>query len=130
MAKEQWVSIVAVQKHLGISKSTMYKKGIDDLLPFTMIGSVRKYKISEIDAWLAKNPKALIVRGYAPKTKTKVTSKSEPVVDTRPQVRADTLANAIKAVDLLLAELRAENPVLALRPATKRPVGRPRKVVS
>jgi predicted DNA-binding transcriptional regulator AlpA len=130
MAKEQWVNIQAVQKHLGISKSTMYKKGIDDLLPFTMIGSVRKYKLSEIDAWLAKNPKALVVRGYAPKTKTKVTSKPEPVVDTRPQVRADTLAAAISAVDKLLAELRTENPVLALRPATKRPVGRPRKVVS
>jgi predicted DNA-binding transcriptional regulator AlpA len=129
MAKEQWVNIQAVIKHLGISKSTMYKKGIDDLLPFTMIGSVRKYKISEIDAWLAKNPKALIVRGYAPKTKTKVTSKSEPVVDTRPQVRADTLAAAINAVDKLLAELRADQSVVSLRPATAKR-GRPRKVVS
>jgi predicted DNA-binding transcriptional regulator AlpA len=125
MAKEQWVSIVAVQKHLGISKSTMYKKGIDDLLPFTMIGSVRKYKISEVDAWLAKNPKALVI-----KDKYIVKTKPQPVVDTRPQVKADTLAAAINAVDKLLAELRAENPVLALRPATKRPVGRPRKVVA
>ena len=124
MAKEQWVSIVAVQKHLGISKSTMYKKGIDDLIPFTMIGSVRKYKISEVDAWLAKNPKALVI-----KDKYIVKAKPQPVVDTRPQVRADTLANAIKAVDLLLAELRADQSVLTLRPATAKR-GRPRKVVA
>ena len=126
MAKEQWVSIVAVQKHLGISKSTMYKKGIDDLIPFTMIGSVRKYKISEVDAWLAKNPKALVVRGYKHKSKDKP---AKSVVDTRPQVRADTLANAIKAVDLLLAELRADQSVVSLRPATAKR-GRPRKVVA
>ena len=126
MAKEQWVNIAAVQKHLGISKSTMYKKGIDDLIPFTMIGSVRKYKISEVDAWLAKNPKALVVRGYKPKSKDKP---AKSVVDTRPQVRADTLANAIKAVDLLLAELRADQSVLTLRPATAKR-GRPRKVVA
>ena len=124
MAKEQWVSIVAVQKHLGISKSTMYKKGIDDLIPFTMIGSVRKYKISEVDAWLAKNPKALVI-----KDKYIVKAKPQPVVDTRPQVRADTLANAIKAVDLLLAELRADQSVVSLRPATAKR-GRPRKVVA
>ena len=124
MAKEQWVSIVAVQKHLGISKSTMYKKGIDDLIPFTMIGSVRKYKISEVDAWLAKNPKALVI-----KDKYIVRAKPQPVVDTRPQVRADTLANAIKAVDLLLAELRADQSVVSLRPATAKR-GRPRKVVA
>ena len=126
MAKEQWVSIVAVQKHLGISKSTMYKTGIDDLIPFTMIGSVRKYKISEVDAWLAKNPKALVVRGYKFKSKDKP---AKSVVDTRPQVRADTLANAIKAVDLLLAELRADQSVVSLRPATAKR-GRPRKVVA
>ena len=124
MAKEQWVNIQAVQKHLGISKSTMYKKGIDDLIPFTMIGSVRKYKISEVDAWLAKNPKALVI-----KDKYIVKAKPQPVVDTRPQVRADTLANAIKAVDLLLAELRADQSVLTLRPATAKR-GRPRKVVA
>jgi predicted DNA-binding transcriptional regulator AlpA len=125
MAKEQWVNIQAVQKHLGISKSTMYKKGIDDLLPFTMIGSVRKYKLSEIDAWLAKNPKALNVsEKYVRKA-----AKPQPVVDTRPQVRANTLAAAIKAVDQLLAELRADQSVVALRPATAKR-GRPRKVVS
>lgn len=124
MAKEQWVNIQAVQKHLGISKSTMYKKGIDDLIPFTMIGSVRKYKISEVDAWLAKNPKALVI-----KDKYIVKAKPKPVVDTRPQVRADTLANAIKAVDLLLAELRADQSVVSLRPATAKR-GRPRKVVA
>ena len=127
MTKEQWVNIIAVSKHLGISKSTMYKKGIDNLIPFTMIGSVRKYKISEVDAWLSSNPKALVVKEkYVRKAKV------QPVVqvDTRPQVRAETLAAAISAVDKLLAELRTENPVLALRPATKRPVGRPRKVVS
>ena len=126
MAKEQWVSIVAVQKHLGISKSTMYKKGIDDLIPFTMIGSVRKYKLSEVDAWLAKNPKALNIRDYVPKTRA-----VKPVVqvDTRPQIKADTLAAAIKAVDLLLAELRADQSVLTLRPATAKR-GRPRKVVA
>ena len=124
MAKEQWVSIVAVQKHLGISKSTMYKKGIDDLIPFTMIGSVRKYKISEVDAWLAKNPKALVI-----KDKYIVKAKPKPVVDTRPQVRADTLAAAINAVDKLLAELRADQSVVSLRPATAKR-GRPRKVVA
>ena len=124
MAKEQWVSIVAVQKHLGISKSTMYKKGIDDLIPFTMIGSVRKYKLSEVDAWLAKNPKALVI-----KDKYIVKAKPQPVVDTRPQVRADTLAAAINAVDKLLAELRADQSVVSLRPATAKR-GRPRKVVA
>ena len=126
MAKEQWVNIQAVQKHLGISKSTMYKKGIDDLIPFTMIGSVRKYKLSEVDAWLAKNPKALNIRDYVPKTRA-----VKPVVqvDTRPQIKADTLAAAIKAVDLLLAELRADQSVLTLRPATAKR-GRPRKVVA
>ena len=50
-------------------------------------------------------------------------------VDTRPQVKADTLAAAIKAVDLLLAELRADQSVLTLRPATAKR-GRPRKVVA
>lgn len=124
MAKEQWVNIQAVQKHLGISKSTMYKKGIDDLIPFTMIGSVRKYKISEVDAWLAKNPKALVI-----KDKYIVKAKPQPVVDTRPQVRADTLAAAINAVDKLLAELRADQSVVSLRPATAKR-GRPRKVVA
>ena len=124
MAKEQWVNIVAVQKHLGISKSTMYKKSIDDLIPFTMIGSVRKYKISEVDAWLAKNPKALVI-----KDKYIVKAKPQPVVDTRPQVRADTLAAAINAVDKLLAELRADQSVVSLRPATAKR-GRPRKVVA
>jgi excisionase family DNA binding protein len=124
MAKEQWVNIQAIQKHLGISKSTMYKKGIDDLIPFTMIGSVRKYKISEVDAWLAKNPKALVIKDrYIAK------AKPQPVVDTRPQVRADTLASAIKAVDLLLAELRADQSLVSLRPATAKR-GRPRKVVA
>ena len=124
MAKEQWVNIQAVQKHLGISKSTMYKKGIDDLIPFTMIGSVRKYKISEVDAWLAKNPKALVI-----KDKYIVKAKPQPIVDTRPQVRADTLAAAINAVDKLLAELRADQSVVSLRPATAKR-GRPRKVVA
>jgi predicted DNA-binding transcriptional regulator AlpA len=127
MAKEQWVNIQAVQKHLGISKSTMYKKGIDDLLPFTMIGSVRKYKLSEIDAWLAKNPKALNVSEKYVRKATK--PQPQPVVDTRPQVRADTLAAAINAVDKLLAELRADQSVVTLRPATAKR-GRPRKVVS
>jgi len=125
MAKEQWVNIVAVQKHLGISKSTMYKKGIDDLIPFTMIGSVRKYKISEVDAWLAKNPNALMVRGYVPKAVKPI----KPVRDTRPQVKADTIAAAIAAVDKLLAELRADQSVVSLRPATAKR-GRPRKVVA
>jgi predicted DNA-binding transcriptional regulator AlpA len=124
MAKEQWVNIQAVIKHLGISKSTMYKKGIDELIPFTMIGSVRKYKISEVDAWLSNNPKALVV-----KEKYIRKPKSQPVVDTRPQVRADTLAAAINAVDKLLAELRADQSVVSLRPATAKR-GRPRKVVS
>jgi excisionase family DNA binding protein len=124
MAKEQWVNIQTVIKHLGISKSTMYKKGIDKLIPFTMIGSVRKYKISEVDAWLSNNPKALVVKErYVRKPK------SQPVVDTRPQVRADTLAAAINAVDKLLAELRADQSVVSLRPATAKR-GRPRKVVS
>jgi len=126
MAKEQWVSIAKVMAHLDISKSTMYKKGIDELIPYTMIGSVRKYKLSEVDAWLAKNPKALNIRDYVPKTRA-----VKPVVqvDTRPQVKADTLAAAIKAVDLLLAELRADQSVLTLRPATAKR-GRPRKVVA
>ena len=126
MAKEQWVNIAAVMAHLDISKSTMYKKGIDELIPYTMIGSVRKYKLSEVDAWLAKNPKALNIRDYVPKTRA-----VKPVVqvDTRPQVKADTLAAAIKAVDLLLAELRADQSVLTLRPATAKR-GRPRKVVA
>ena len=126
MAKEQWVSIAKVMAHLDISKSTMYKKGIDELIPYTMIGSVRKYKLSEVDAWLAKNPKALNIRDYVPKTRA-----VKPVVqvDTRPQIKADTLAAAIKAVDLLLAELRADQSVLTLRPATAKR-GRPRKVVA
>ena len=126
MAKEQWVNIAKVMAHLDISKSTMYKKGIDKLIPYTMIGSVRKYKLSEVDAWLAKNPKALNIRDYVPKTRA-----VKPVVqvDTRPQVKADTLAAAIKAVDLLLAELRADQSVLTLRPATAKR-GRPRKVVA
>ena len=126
MAKEQWVNIAKVMAHLDISKSTMYKKGIDELIPYTMIGSVRKYKLSEVDAWLAKNPKALNIRDYVPKTRA-----VKPVVqvDTRPQVKADTLAAAIKAVDLLLAELRADQSVLTLRPATAKR-GRPRKVVA
>lgn len=127
MAKEQWVNIQAVQKHLGISKSTMYKKGIDDLLPFTMIGSVRKYKLSEIDTWLAKNPKALNVSEKYVRKAAK--PQPQPIVDTRPQVRADTLAAAINAVDKLLAELRADQSVVSLRPATAKR-GRPRKVVS
>ena len=126
MAKEQWVSIAKVMAHLDISKSTMYKKGIDELIPYTMIGSVRKYKLSEVDAWLAKNPKALNIRDYVPKTRA-----VKPVVqvDTRPQVKADTLAAAISAVDKLLAELRADQSVLTLRPATAKR-GRPRKVVA
>ena len=126
MAKEQWVNIAAVMAHLDISKSTMYKKGIDELIPYTMIGSVRKYKLSEVDAWLAKNPKALNIRDYVPKTRA-----VKPVVqvDTRPQVKADTLAAAISAVDKLLAELRADQSVLTLRPATAKR-GRPRKVVA
>ena len=126
MAKEQWVSIAKVMAHLDISKSTMYKKGIDELIPYTMIGSVRKYKLSEVDAWLAKNPKALNIRDYVPKTRA-----VKPVVqvDTRPQIKADTLAAAIKAVDLLLAELRADQSVVSLRPATAKR-GRPRKVVA
>lgn len=124
MSKEQWVNIQAVQKHLGISKSTMYKKNLDDLIPFTMIGSVRKYKLSEVDAWIAKNPKALAIKEkYVPKTKP-VASAS-----TKSQVKADTLAAAIQAVDLLLAELRADQSVLTLRPATAKR-GRPRKVVA
>jgi len=126
MAKEQWVNIAKVMAHLDISKSTMYKKGIDELIPYTMIGSVRKYKLSEVDAWLAKNPKALNIRDYVPKTRA-----VKPVVqvDTRPQVKADTLAAAISAVDKLLAELRADQSVLTLRPATAKR-GRPRKVVA
>jgi len=127
MAKEQWVNIQEVIKHLGISKSTMYKKSIDELIPFTRIGSVRKYKISEVDAWLTKNPKALEVRAYVPKKKIKTVPTVQ--VDTRPQVKADTLAAAINAVDKLLAELRADQSVVSLRPATAKR-GRPRKVVS
>jgi hypothetical protein len=123
MAKEQWVGIAKVMAHLDIRKSTMYKKGIDQLIPYTTIGSVRKYKLSEVDAWLAKNPTVLNIRNYVPKTKPVVQ------VDTRPQVKADTLAAAINAVDKLLAELRADQSVVSLRPATAKR-GRPRKVVS
>ncbi len=49
---EPWVSVDDVARHLGVSKDTIYRWVDARKLPTHRVGSFRKFKIAEVDAWV------------------------------------------------------------------------------
>ena len=50
---ERWYSMPEVSKHLGISRDTVLKWIIEKNMPAKKIGRLWKFKISEVDEWVA-----------------------------------------------------------------------------
>lgn len=49
---EPWISVVAIAKHLGVSKETVYRWLDREKIPAHRIGKLWKFKISEVDHWV------------------------------------------------------------------------------
>jgi len=55
--QEPWVSVDVVVKHLGIAKDTSYRWIASKSLPARRIGRLRKFKLSQVDAWIGAGGK-------------------------------------------------------------------------
>lgn len=51
-AREPWVSVDDVAKHLGVAKDTVYRWIEANGLPAHRLGRLWKFKLSDIDAWV------------------------------------------------------------------------------
>ena len=49
---EPWVSVEQVATHLGVAKDTVYRWIDAKSLPAQRIGRLRKFKLSDVDAWV------------------------------------------------------------------------------
>jgi excisionase family DNA binding protein len=49
---ERWVNATKVAEHLGISVDRAYGLAAEGVLPSVKFGGHRRFRISEVDAWL------------------------------------------------------------------------------
>jgi excisionase family DNA binding protein len=54
METENFITVNQACKHLGISRPYIYKLMAKKDLPYYMVGSVRRFKTSELDSWAEK----------------------------------------------------------------------------
>ena len=57
---EKWPSLEEIAKHLGVSKDTIRNWINKDVISHRRIGKQYKFKISEVDAWVASGKSAEI----------------------------------------------------------------------
>ncbi|HLZ31421.1 MAG TPA: helix-turn-helix domain-containing protein [Chloroflexota bacterium] len=53
-AQEPWTSAEVVGRHLGVAKDTVYRWVRVRDLPAHRLGRLLKFRISEVDAWVAR----------------------------------------------------------------------------
>jgi excisionase family DNA binding protein len=53
-AREPWISAEDVAKHLGVVKDTVYRWTRDRDLPAHRVGRLLKFRLSEVDRWIAR----------------------------------------------------------------------------
>jgi excisionase family DNA binding protein len=53
---ERWSSVEEICEHLGISRDTVYRWIAELQMPAHRIGRLWKFKLSEVDTWVRKNP--------------------------------------------------------------------------
>ena len=51
--QEPWASVEDVAKHLGIARDTVYRWIESKALPAHKVGRLWKFKLSQVDAWVA-----------------------------------------------------------------------------
>ena len=51
--REQWVRVPDVAKHLDVSISWINKAVLDGTIPVHRVGRNLRFRLSEIDAWIA-----------------------------------------------------------------------------
>ena len=52
MTDERWLSVDDIATYLGVKQSTIYKWTHLKTIPSHKVGSLRKFKVSEIDNWV------------------------------------------------------------------------------
>lgn len=63
---EPWVSVDEVSGHLGVAKDTIYRWIETRGLPAHRVGRLWKFKLSELDAWVARGGAAGARSGSPP----------------------------------------------------------------
>lgn len=58
MQLEHWISLKEAAQHLGVSASWMYQKGQRAGVPRARIGTKYRYRISDLNEWMAQNQDA------------------------------------------------------------------------
>ena len=53
-AQEPWTTADVVGRHLGVAKDTVYRWVRQRDLPAHRVGRLLKFRLSEVDAWVAR----------------------------------------------------------------------------
>lgn len=55
MSREGWVRIEDVMRHLGVARISIYRWIESQRFPAYHVGRVLRFRLSEVDAWVAKH---------------------------------------------------------------------------
>ncbi|GIW56143.1 MAG: hypothetical protein KatS3mg082_2547 [Nitrospiraceae bacterium] len=69
MAGEQWVSVDRVAAHLGVTRDSIYRWIERKGFPAHRVGRLLRFKLSEVDRWVATGGRAMASRRKVPTRK-------------------------------------------------------------
>ncbi len=58
MQPEPWVSLEEIAQHLAVSQDTVHRWIRNRGLPAHQVGRIWRFKVSQVDEWVQKHPKA------------------------------------------------------------------------
>ncbi len=61
-ATEPWMSAEAVARHLGVATDTVYRWVRQKELPAHRVGRLLKFRLSEVDEWVAREQPGEVTR--------------------------------------------------------------------
>jgi len=64
--QERWLSVQEIAAHLGVNRDTIYKWIERKQMPAHKLGSLWKFRVSEVDEWILVGKSAKVLESATP----------------------------------------------------------------